>query len=76
MVVYRSDDNARSWKEVRVAKESPGHQAGLTVLKDGRVLVIYRNSIEKVGFTGVDIWVHDPETFERSTLRRSYSVLQ
>lgn len=65
MVVCRSEDEGFSWKKVYVADEAPGHQPGLAVLNDGRVLLIYR--VSDPNRVGADIWVHDPETFQGNT---------
>jgi len=61
MLVYRSQDGARTWQLAYIAKEAPGHQCAVTMLKDGNAAAIYRvNEQQRVG---ADLWVHSPETF-------------
>lgn len=61
MVVLTSGDAGASWAEAHVATNAPGHQPCATLLADGRVLTIYR--LARPDRVGVDVWVHDPDTF-------------
>ena len=61
MVVLTSEDAGESWEVAHVATTAFGHQPAATLLADGRVLTIYRLAHPRR--VGVDVWVHDPDTF-------------
>ncbi len=67
MVVFRSEDEGRTWMKTDPGWTVYGHQPGLTKLRDGRVLVLYRYT--DPCYNGCHIWVHDPKTFVGRTFR-------
>ena len=65
-VVLRSDDSGLTWQQLHVEDKAKAHQPAVTILKDGRAVLFYRNSDQ--AHVGVEAWVHDPTTFRGRTL--------
>jgi len=65
LVIFRSSDAGRTWTKVKFAREAPGHQPGITLLKNGHMLAIYRRA--DPGNVSCEVWLHDPKTFEGKT---------